>query len=486
MKKFTKILCCVMGLGFLLGGCATVGSIKNSSEELIYNGNSAVMVDGYLYYGNAFSDISAFTSDKDYKNAAKIGYLSRLNTNIDIEAKSKNFSPKNVEKVTSEVTAHTNDFMFVLGNYIYYATPNRQKALDSEGNASNYYNYTTLYRSQLNGNGKSKIYTTNGEVSQIEVLKYDGNYYIVMLAGTDLIKIQIGKSVSASVIAEDVTSIAIPKTYQKDKVGSSLDWNGYIFYTTTRTDEDNTDISGTDVQRVLVSGGDAEVVFHEQKTDVTFIGREKDVLFYTMTGHETEIFMSDITGDNSRNAFRNNRKTFFSASSISDITLISTGNVDYGYVFLNSAGALMYKDVRNNKSGAITLQSAGEAISSYKVLFVSGRTVYLSTTTSIYKADISSVFNGGSATIACDTIVTMTAIYDGNLYAYDGTYIYFYAQLEELEEDEKDPEESDEEEEEVDEHYYLYRTKANKNSEADAANPYELLGKTQIESRHTK
>ena len=146
----------------------------------------------------------------------------------------------------------------------------------------------------------------------------------------------------------------------------------------------------------------------------------------------------------------------------------------------------MYKDVRNNRSGAITLQSAGEPISSYKVLFVSGRTIYLSTTTSIYKADISSVFNGGGATIACDTIVTMTAIYDGNLYAYDGTYIYFYAQLEELEEDEKDPEESDEEEEEVDEHYYLYRTKANKNSEADAANPYELLGKTQIESRHTK
>ena len=487
MKKFSKILCCVLGLGFLLGGCATVGSIKNSSEELIYNGNSAVMVDGYLYYGNAISDISAFSSDSDYKKAAKIGYLARLNTNIDLEAKSKNFSPKNVEKVASEVTGYTDDFMFVLGNYIYYATPNRQKALDSDGNASNYYNYTTLYRSKLNGDGKSKIYTTNGEVTQIEVLKYNGNYYIVMLAGTDLIKIQIGNRVSASVVAEDVTSVAIPKTYQKDKVGSSLDWNGYIFYTTTRTDEDNSDISGTDVQRVLVTGGDSEVVFHEQGTTVTFIGREKDVLFYTMTGHETEIFISDVTGDNSKNAFRNNRQTFFSASSISDITLVSTGTVDYGYVFLNSSGALMFKDIRNNRSGAITLQSDGESISSYKILFVSGRTVYLSTTTSIYKADISSVFNGGSTTIACDTIVTMTAIYDGNLYAYDGTYIYFYAQLEELEEDEKDPDESEEdEEEETDENYYLYRTKVNKNSEADAANPYELLGKTQIESRHTK
>lgn len=483
MKKFTKILCCVLGLGFLLGGCATVGSIRNSNNELIYNGNSAVMVDGYLYYGNAFSDISAFSSDKDYKNAAKLSYLARLNTNIDLEAKSEDYSPKNVEKVAGEVAGFSNDFMFVLGNYIYYATPNRQKALDSEGNAGNYYNYTTIYRSQLNGNGKTKIYTTNGEITQIEVLKHDENYYIVMLAGTDLIKIKIGNKISTEVVAEDVTSVAIPKTYQKDKVGSTLDWNGYIFYTTTRTDEDNTDISGSDVKRVLVSGGDAEVVFHEQGTTITFIGREKDVLFYTKTGHETEVFISDITNDNSKNALINNEKRFFSSSSISDISLVSTGNVDYGYIFINSSGALMYADVKNNKSGVVSLQSEGTAVSDYNVLFISGRTVYLSTTTSIYKADLSSLFNGGSNTISCETVVTMTAIYDGTLYAFDGTYIYYYAKLEEveLEEDEEETVE-----EETDDNYYLYRTKASKNSEADAAKAYELLGKTQIESRQTK
>ncbi len=484
MKKITKMLCCVLGLGFLLGGCATVGSIQNSNNELIYNGNSAVMVDGYLYYGNAFSDISAFSSDKDYKNAAKLGYLARLNTNIDLEAKSEDYSPKNVEKVAGEVAGFSNDFMFVLGNYIYYATPNRQKALDSDGNAGNYYNYTTIYRSKLNGDGKAKLYTTNGEVSQIEVLKYDGNYYIVMLAGTDLIKIKVGNNVSASVVAEDVTSVAIPKTYQQDKAGSTLDWNGYIFYTTTRTDEDNTDISGSDVKRVLVSGGDAEVVFHEQGTTVTFVGREKDVLFYTKTGHETEVFMADLTNDNSKNAFMNNGKLFFASSSISDINLVSTGNVDYGYIFTNSSGKLMFVDVRNNKSGAVTLQSEGTDVSDYNVLFISGRTVYLSTTTAIYKAELSSLFNGGNSTvIACETVVTMTAIYDGNLYAFDGTYVYYYAKLEEVETEE----DSDTAEEaETDDNYYLYRTKASKSSEADAGKAYELLGKTQIESRQSK
>ena len=93
MKKFLKVLCFIFGFGFLLAGCATVGNITNSNSEIIYNGNSAVLVDGYLYYGNAFADISGFSSDRDYKTNARVSYLARLNTNA-LEAKSEDYSPK--------------------------------------------------------------------------------------------------------------------------------------------------------------------------------------------------------------------------------------------------------------------------------------------------------------------------------------------------------------------------------------------------------
>ena len=50
MKKTTKLLCGLLGVGFLLTGCATVSTIKNKDSELIFNGNSAVMInDSYLY-----------------------------------------------------------------------------------------------------------------------------------------------------------------------------------------------------------------------------------------------------------------------------------------------------------------------------------------------------------------------------------------------------------------------------------------------------
>lgn len=482
MKKISKLLCCILGLGFLLTGCATVGNIKNSSSELIYNGNSAVMVDGYLYYGNAFSDYTTFSSDGDYKSGAKLSYLARLNTNDELNATSKDYSPKSVEKVSEEVAGQKNSFMFVLGDYIYYATPNRQRIKGDDGSSDFKFEYTSFFRSKLNGDKKDKFYTTDGEITDLEVVKYDDKYYIVVLAGEKLTKIQLGNKLSITEIASDVTSVAIPKTRQNGVSTSTFDWNGYVYYTTDKTDEDNSDISGSIVKRLSISGGDAETIEGSWKNarTIEFIGREEDMLFYTMTGDKTEVFASDVSSDSATSKnFVSNQKKFYSASTISDITLISTENKDYGYIFTTSAGTLMHV-TKDGKFGVVTLTNGDDTLSSYKLLFVNGRTIYLSTTTGIFSADLSALFNGTATTATYTTIVTMTAIYDETLYAYDGKYIYYYAQLETIESDSDD---EDEDDTETDENYYLYRTEAIAKSET--ATQYQLLGLTSISSRRS-
>lgn len=486
MKKFSKVLCCILGLGFLLTGCATVGNIKNDNKELIYNGNSAVMVDGHLYYGNAFADYSSFSSDSDYKKSAQLAYLARLNTNVELSAKTEDYSPKNVEKVAEEVVGQSKNFMFVLGNYIYYATPNRQRIKGDDGKSKHYFNYTALYRSKLNGDGKQKIYTTAGEISDIQVLKYENKYYVVMLAGTDLVKIQLGNDTKTTVVAKDVKSVAIPKTKRDGVASSTYDWNGYVYFTVDNKDEDNSDISGSIVKRVLISSKDEEkLTTWSNGTTVSFIGREKDQLFFTMSGHETEVFTADVS-DHSETIknFDTNTK-FYSASTISNISLIATEAREYGYVFTTSSGALAY-GTKAGKCGAITLKNGDDTISSFKVLFVKDRTVFLSTTSGIYSADLSAVFNDNAKTVSCTTIVTMTSIYDGTLYAYDGTYIYYYAKLEEVKTDESKEDDKSDTKTETDDNYYLYRTKVSKSSSADAGKAYELLGLTKIKSRRTK
>lgn len=484
MKKITKtlfgLLGGVVGLSCALCGCATVGDIKNSDSELIYNGNSATMIDGYLYYGNSFANDKSFEKDEDYKNATKISYLSRLNTNIDLASTTKDYSPKCVEKVAEEVTAQTKSFMFALGNHIYYATPNRQKLSGEDGKSNFYFNYTTIYRSDLNGDNQTKIYSTNGEVSQIEALKYNNKYYIVLLAGENLVKIEIGNKTSTEVISEHAKSVAIPKTYQK-KEGSTLSWNGDIYFTVDKSDEDSeTYLSGSVVKKVSVAGGDAKSVFFKNGATISFVGRERDVMFYTMTGDQTEVFKFDAGKVAGQVVFGSLNDLFYSASSISDVKLVATNNVDYGYIFTTSSGKIGYS-TKDGNVGVINLKNGEDSLSSYKILLLDGRTLYLSTTTGIFKANISEVFNGngGSVDVACQTIASMTAIYDGSLYAFDGQYIYYYAKLETIESD--DEEESTEEStEETDDTYYLYR------ANVDAENAYQLLSLTQFESRHSK
>ena len=472
MKKFTKLLCGVLGLGFLLAGCGNNGPVKNSSSEVIYNGNSAVMVDGYLFYGNSFSDITTFSDDNSYKTAAKLSYLARLNANIELSAEGKEYSPKNVENLSELVSSYSNSNMFALGDYIYYATPKREEVEGTDG-VSHKYNYTTFYRTNINGGSAQKLYTTLGEVSQMEVLKHNGKYYMVVFAGSTLVKFEIGNNVgSVQIIAEDVNTVAIPKTYQQDKLGSTLDFNGYIYYTTNRKVDGYDAGSGTTFNRILLTSATSEEMSSTTKT-ISLVGREKDVVFFTC---DSETFSIDLSNNTAKNVFTAGTQNLYYSGTLSNISLIATANKNYGYLF-NSNSKLVFKN-SNEKSVVVKFNDKdGTAISTYNILATDGTAMYISTETAIYKADFALIDADGN--IKCQTIVSMTKIYNGSLYAYDGKYIYFYAQLEKTEADE------DEVITDTDANYYLYRAKADINENAETQESYQLLSKTQTDKRHS-
>lgn len=477
MKKTTKLLCGLLGVGFLLTGCATVSSIKNKDSELVYIGNSAVMInDSYLYYGNSFADSSAFEDDSDYKNSAKLSYLARLEAGANLSAKDIDYSPKNVKTVAKEVAVHDKSFMFALGNYIYYLTPNRKKFENDEGKLVQQYGYSTLYRSKLNGDKKKALYTTSGEVTQIEVLKYGKKYYLVMLAGTDLIRFELGKKVSRKTIAKDVVSVALPETYEKNINGSTRDWNGQIYYTKSLKDDDNPSVSGTSVMKLNLSTGKEEGVGGGQGVTITLVGRERDVVFYTCNDASFQI----DTNENSRFTVP---EQAYSSSEISNVYTLYAEDV-LGYIY-NANSKLICRPV-GEEERAVNLNYNGESLSEYQILFVTGRTAYLATTGAIYRADLSKALNG--QTVDCTAIVKMdeSSIYNGGRYAFDGTYIYYYAKLQSLDTDEEDADK----EETADDTYYMYRTKigidADLIEEGDATKPYELLSLTKSADRHTK
>ena len=467
MKKIGKVLCGILGVAFLATGCATVSNIKNSSKEIVYNGNAAVMVDGYLYYGNSFADFTAFKEDKDYTDSAKLSYLARLNTNINLAAKSGKYSPKEVETVEEEVVGQANGFVFALGEYVYYVTPKREQETNSDNKLEYKFSHSKIYRSKLNGDKKKELYTTTDDISKIEVLKCGKQYYIVFLAGKNLVKINLDNDAKSTTIAKNVTSVALPKTYEKNKEQAKLDWNGYVYYTTEKEDTVN-NLTGTILSKIKLSGGSAaQVGFIEGKT-ISLVGRERDVIFYTI---DSKTYMLDT--NKAGQIVLNSPSYLFYNGSISNINLVASRERVCGYLF-GDGDNLLYKTA-DGDIAVLTFKKDDTTLST--VSFVNGRDVYFETTTGIYRADLSQVTitNGEGQNVECEEIVKMTAIKE-NITAFDGKYVYFYAQLEDAEEDEKITGK--------DANYYLYRVNVGKKAE-DGKDAYQLLSLTKTKARHS-
>lgn len=465
MKKITKVLCGILCAGLFLAGCASVSNIKNSSNEIVYNGTAATMVAGYLYYGNAFeSNVSGFDNTTDYKNSAKLSYLARLNTKINLAAKNGKYSPKSVEQVTKEVVSQDQSFMFVLGDYVYYTAPKTEQEKNDSGKLEYDFDSTKFFRSKLNGDSKKAFYSTTAKISSIEVLKTKGKYYIVLLEDGKLVKFELGKSVKKTIIDKNVTSVGMPKTYEKSKDQSTLDWNGYLIYTKAATNENSTDISGTDVLKVALSGGNPVTLGHVLNKTINIVGRERDEIFYTQ---DSTTYKFDASSTSLGT-------TEYYAGEISGVNLIATKESVKGYIF-KANDKMIYKTA-SNKTGLLKFKYDDNDVSG-EIVAIDERMVYIATTSAIYKVDLSEVFErneSGEVTKNLTKIVEMASIHQGN-YAYDGKYVYFYAQLEN-----EEPEEGETAETitDFDANYYLYRAKV-------TGTTYELLSRTKTAKRHS-
>ena len=495
MKKFLMAICCFLTLGFILTGCATVGGIKNENTELIYNGNAGVMVSDYLYYGNSYTDISSYTSMSELNTAKNVSYLARYNFNETRNAKGQNFTPIGNEKVNSEAIATDYQFMFVLGDYIYFLRPDQHRYGADDGTSSYQFAYPVLTSSKLNGDKVNAFYTFEAEVSQIEVLKYEDNYYVVALAGDRLVSIRLNNGGgSATVLAEGVTSAAIPETTRTSLKEQSSEWNGKIYY--VATDED----SVTTINQINVNDANSnQTILGKDNGTVTFLYRQNDIIVYSNQNQysQTIVYYNDVGKSTSRDdvILIDNAHSLQSSTATNIEILNGTSTT---IIFDGDAGK-QFKNTRGG-SGVITINDSSDtAISDYTTMFVNDRLAYIITSTNIYEVDLTQVAqsarDGGDLTLTARTIVTMTKmVTSGELYSYDSGYIYYYAQLEELTEEEQEKinqekidagievDTSGDSEDtaitDTDAGYYLYRVRIN-----DGA--YELIGTTNYEERHS-
>ncbi len=456
MKKIAKIISLVLLVGFFsisLVACTYSSGIPNSkSGTIIYNGGIVSVVDDNLFYANGYASNEITTMD-EYNAAAEYSYLSRLNLT---EQTDEYTSPENVYKLNSEVLGYENAYSFVLGDFVYFASPNKHKTSSNEY----VFSYVSVFKTRLNGKDTKELMTTksfDSATAQFRAVQTNGESYFIIFDGTNLNVINLASDEQTE-IATSVTSVALPK--------ENVDFDGKIYYTQDKENEYGQ--SGNEVFQYDLSNGETRSIMNTINNTITFTGREGNELFFTR--------LNEITGVSNTYKLNTQKlestsflsaldKPFYSAE-IENVYRIEskTASSFNGYIFessLSGEAQLFYK--KDSSSEPTRLLASGEYTS---ILFVNNDLVFYSTEDGIsYKSviepDVEKVLVDGMK------IISDKIGYDnyesGNL-----KNVYFYAQR--VYEQNEDGEGS--EEAQTDTNYYLYQI-----SFSSQSGP-KLLGKT--------
>lgn len=447
MKKIWKILALVFMVGmfsFALVGCSYASGIPNSkSEQIIFNGGIVSVVDDNIFFANGYATSDITTMD-EYNAAANYSYLARLNVaDTNTEPYS---SPDGVVKINSEVTGYSNMYNFVLGDFVYYVSPNKHQTSSN----THIFTYISIFKTRLNGKDTKEIMTTtsfDSAKAQLRAVQFQGQSFLLVYDGTQLNCINLNND-SVSLISSAATSVALPKENES--------FNGKVYYT-----EDKENIygqEGNEVYQYSLIDGSSEAIMKTINNTITFTGRCGDELFFTRLNETTNISATYILDAKklTSSSFLSSAQEFYT-SAITDVYKINSDLAkDYnGYVFSSSLSGnaqILYK--QNSSTTPVLLLANGEFSS---ILFVYKDIVIYSTETGLaYK----SVLTPDATTTIVDdmTIADSNIGYDfyesGNL-----KNIYFYAQR--VYQPVEDDASSTDEDSETDANYYLYQVEFN-------------------------
>ena len=427
MKKISKRVAGLLFAGAFaitgLTGCSGIQNIENNNEGIIYNGSVASVGD-YLFFANGFaSDVSGYSkeSDSEYNVAKEYSYLARTNK-ADYEG-TKFENSTEVNKLSDRIAGYSSMYMFVLGDYIYYATPNTHKTSENKF----VWQYVSIFRCGLDGSKGEEIYTTKAYDEskwQIRALSQGDKHFLVIYDGTNLVRIDLSGKTSSKVISNAVTSIAIPSENEN--------WNGEIYF----TEERNSAVGQTGnlvYKASVIDGNKGNPVCQENGLTITFTGRAGNDLFFTREENgikETYTIDLDTKGNKT---FATAGKLFYSLE-ISNVYAIAQSNALYeGIVFTttksDSTQVMYYNNFQAGRDDDYIAEVFVETGFSDKVVIFE-ENFYYSTSDGIMKK---SVLGGESVSIVNGmTITSQKGCFGYDYYYVDGkpvgiNNIYFFA-----------------------------------------------------------
>lgn len=249
MKKFllsiVGLFMCV-AVAFSVVGCTKdYGTTTNNTSNVIANGGSTVIHNGYLYFANGVKKNDGET------NGGTLGSIYK----VAVDENGAIAEDAEYTKVVDSLVGYDKGSINIIGDFLYYTTPGTGKNKVGEI----LYNKTTFMRMNLNTNKKQEIYKTadNNADEDVKFAFYAGetenDLFLVVYESTSktLKSFKIGNKIEETLSVENVTSAVF-----SDKMGRTEadDADQFIFYTMAYDPKVSVDSSTNRVYRVYPNG----------------------------------------------------------------------------------------------------------------------------------------------------------------------------------------------------------------------------------------
>ena len=397
MKKIFSAFVVIMAFAFLLVGC-TAGLVLPASDARVKgNGGFVVQKGEYVYFANGYIETSSLGTLAENDGSSKEYSIYRVKTSDYLNGAmtyDEDGYPENVEKIADKIAGFENSGMFIVGDYLFFGSPNVHKTNRNEDR----FDLVTIFSVKLDGSSFKELYTTadytDGDFSIVEVNQTN---YLLTFEGDKIIRqtISEGRISNKVNLAENVTS-----TILVDEIQSSFDHD--IYFTTDRSETDQElGLTGNILKKVNIASANITSFENPVGQTVTLVSQTNSKLVYkSKTTNDTEsLFVKSLTGADQQLSYWAGEQVFF-----------------LGYEIDNSLKPMVY--VSQNK---LLMQEIGSlqteilVDANVTILFTSGDYVYYST-----EEGISRISYKDKVVQAVSTTAN-TSEFD-----FDGRYIYVF------------------------------------------------------------
>lgn len=276
MKKSIKyVLALVLCLCFVLVGCTP--KLEMPKGNIDSNGGSVVMVGDYVYYANTFVDYSSLSGNANEDKTTNQNALYRVKTDeFGYTTRDDDDFIENIEKVTTKISGFNNSNMFVVGNYLYFTSPNAHKNKKGE----DLFKLTTLFRVKLDGTNRQEILSTETTQGKF-FLVTEETPYLLVFDNSKIIKLTIGDKLGKiETLVSDVLDVVFPTNYGK------LD---AFYYTTDISEQDKTaGLSGNYLHKFDLTNNNQSLISRNERETISLVAFEDGKLYYKRLDAETK------------------------------------------------------------------------------------------------------------------------------------------------------------------------------------------------------